>query len=752
MASKIEQLRKQYPQYDDMSDDDFAKAFHKNFYSDLEYDDFAKRLGVKSAITPSGTELVETYGDGGRIVKNIKTGKESYVSDAFATSDPVRIAEIRAAEGKAGEVSRIGFAQDIIDQAGKFKIGNLNVNLGEIPARAASAIKGVPFIGSYADEAIGALFGQDAASATRAAQEAREIVAPKTVMASRGAVGLATAVPAALAAPSMALAPLGTSLTSRMIAGAGLGAAGGALEGAIYGSGEGRTARERKDQAISGGKVGAAFGGILGPALPAAGAAIGALRGSRVAAPARATQRELGIKDQATDLLSSAAQMDEPMAAANMARAGQYGSLGMMGPSTKNLLDLAAASTSEGAARARQNIEELAGDAGRQFDELLDTTFGGPEAALKLQDNLMSSTAGVRSDAYDEAYEQAIDYASPNGIELDNLLKRVKPSVLKNAEDLMRMEGIERPQIFAKLDKNGNIKSFERKPNVMQIDYVTRALNNVSPTAAPEDKNAARNLASKIRKSLDNQIPEYEVARATAGDVISIREAIDLGTNVFTKKVTRYDLEKAFSDMGGAEKRGLRQGVRSYIDELMANAKASLTDPNQDARELIAPIKNLMSRSSREKIETILGKDAAKEFNRQLDEVYSVMNMRAGVAQQTKTAVRQMAKETAEDATDPSLLGLMGDRGLTGGIAEKFRRQLGDQPSKNEQFRALMGEIAEPLTRQADLTTLTRQMEELRRAAPQLQRADDIYETGKSLGTLGATSLTPAMQSLLGYR
>ena len=38
MASKIEQLRKQYPQYDDMSDDDFAKAFHKNFYSDLEYD------------------------------------------------------------------------------------------------------------------------------------------------------------------------------------------------------------------------------------------------------------------------------------------------------------------------------------------------------------------------------------------------------------------------------------------------------------------------------------------------------------------------------------------------------------------------------------------------------------------------------------------------------------------------------------------------------------------------------------------
>ena len=85
----------------------------------------------------------------------------------------------------------------------------------------------------------------------------------------------------------------------------------------------------------------------------------------------------------------------------------------------------------------------------------------------------MSSTAGVRSDAYDEAYEQAIDYASPEGIELDNLLKRVKPSVLRNAEDLMRMEGRESPQIFAKLDKAGNIKSFERKPDVEQIYDIT---------------------------------------------------------------------------------------------------------------------------------------------------------------------------------------------------------------------------------------------------------------------------------------
>jgi hypothetical protein len=43
----FQEIRKTYPQYNDMSDDDFASAFHKKFYSDLPYEDFAKKLGMK---------------------------------------------------------------------------------------------------------------------------------------------------------------------------------------------------------------------------------------------------------------------------------------------------------------------------------------------------------------------------------------------------------------------------------------------------------------------------------------------------------------------------------------------------------------------------------------------------------------------------------------------------------------------------------------------------------------------------------
>ncbi len=118
---------------------------------------------------PTGAEIVEQFDDGGRILKSTQTGQETYVTDGYTTSDPARIAQIRAAGGKAGEVYKTSMAEDIISQ------------VGELPARAASAIKGVPFVGSYIDEIIGQ-FSPEAAQATRAAQEAREIVAPVAVI------------------------------------------------------------------------------------------------------------------------------------------------------------------------------------------------------------------------------------------------------------------------------------------------------------------------------------------------------------------------------------------------------------------------------------------------------------------------------------------------------------------------------------------------------------------------------------------
>lgn len=687
---------------------------------------------------PTGAEIVEQFDDGGRILKSTQTGQETYVTDGYTTSDPARIAQIRAAGGKAGEVYKTSMAEDIISQ------------VGELPARAASAIKGVPFVGSYIDEIIGQ-FSPEAAQATRAAQEAREIVAPVTTGLSRAGVGLATAIPAAIAAPAISVIPLGTSLLSRVAAGTGLGAGVGALEGAIYGYGEGATPQEREEAARQQALFGAGAGAVLGPLGPTIGAIGGKIRGRQVSAPAREIGRQVGAKEQALGLISEAARMDAPTAAANLQRAGRYGSLGQMGPATRNLLDLAASSTSEGAAIARQNIEEVAGLAGSQFNDLLDVSLGGPQAAQQLQDLLMEGTATVRRTEYDKAYQAPIDYATAQGRKLQELLGRLDSDVIARAERLMRLEGQPSRQILAQLDDAGNVIGFETLPDVRQIDYITRALKDVSPTAAPEEKGVLRALSGDIRKTLDEIVPQYKTARDIAGDVISLRDAIDFGSKMLNPKTTRYEVQQVVDGMSKSELTGLKQGLRSQIDEMMANAKASLTDPNQDAREMIKPLKDMLSRASKEKITIILG-DEAPTFLRQLDEVYSAMSMRAGVAQQSKTAIRDMAKEAARERIEPTMGQLMGERGPFTGAFEALRREATQTPSQQRAFETLMGEIAEPLTRQKDLTQLLQQMQQLRQAAPQLQRAEDIYEAGKRFGTYGAIGLTPAMQTLIGPR
>ena len=40
----LSDIRKQYPQYDKVSDDDLAKALHKKFYSHVDFNTFAGKI------------------------------------------------------------------------------------------------------------------------------------------------------------------------------------------------------------------------------------------------------------------------------------------------------------------------------------------------------------------------------------------------------------------------------------------------------------------------------------------------------------------------------------------------------------------------------------------------------------------------------------------------------------------------------------------------------------------------------------
>jgi hypothetical protein len=65
--TSLAEIRKQYPMYEDMSDDQFARAFHAKHYSDLDFKDFSKRVGYLKGADPSeydpeSPEFREKYG------------------------------------------------------------------------------------------------------------------------------------------------------------------------------------------------------------------------------------------------------------------------------------------------------------------------------------------------------------------------------------------------------------------------------------------------------------------------------------------------------------------------------------------------------------------------------------------------------------------------------------------------------------------------------------------------------------------
>jgi hypothetical protein len=70
MAS-ISEIRARYPQYDDMSDEDLARALHGKYYSDMPYEDFTAKIGLGQA--PTGAGAQPQGKSVGGFVKNIGT-------------------------------------------------------------------------------------------------------------------------------------------------------------------------------------------------------------------------------------------------------------------------------------------------------------------------------------------------------------------------------------------------------------------------------------------------------------------------------------------------------------------------------------------------------------------------------------------------------------------------------------------------------------------------------------------------------
>lgn len=522
--------------------------------------------------------------------------------------------------------------------------------LGDIGA---TAVSGFPFVGQWTDELFGA---GDPVRQQVARERVKNFEAdnPKSAAALRIAGGLST-LPllrgAAGILPETLPAQIGLGLVG--------GGVGGAAEGAISGYGRGETAAQRSDFASKDALIGGGLGALLGGVAPIAAKGAGWM--ARKAADTFTTNqqaRKAGFAPEVAKALARGMQADDALTGAGarrIAAAGPDAMLADAGPTSRSMLDTAIQRAGPAARVATDAIEGRAIAARQNLESSLDTALGAPAGVRETARDIAGSTAARRGAAYDFAYSQPIDYASDAGRAVEDVFSRTPPDILrsavKRANDEMIVAGKRNMQILADIGDDGKV-AFREMPNAIQVDMLKRKLGDMAAEAVDQfgrptsDGRMIGRLAKELRDAGAEAIPGYREALKLGGDKIAEDSALDLGVKLFSPATTREMVAEQTKGMMPAERARLAQGLRSRIDEALSNVQRTVMDGNTDAREAVKIIKDFSSRANREKLTAAIGQAQADRLLADIDQAAMALDLRAGVATNSRTYARQVMNET----------------------------------------------------------------------------------------------------------
>ena len=766
MSDFLKRFKSENPEYSEIDDQILAEALYQKYYTD-QFDDFSSfankiKLQGYDKPAPAGTEVVERFAGGGMIVK-MPDGAETYFDEGFSTTDPARIAQIRAAKGDVGSVVKGETAQELI---------------GELPTRVLSAAKGIPFLRGYVEPVAGKLAStisktgipylfeggegispEAATGLISQAIERREQEAPITSGVSRLATGVATAAPFAPALRA-------DSMVGKIAEGGLYGTALGGLEGLIAGYGEGGV-DEAQRQATSG----AIGGGLFGAAGAPIAGAVGYGYGKYLERPVKDIVESLGFKREAASVVADTLAKDAADAVQSVENSGPYGSLVAVGPNTASLLDTISQSSGKGAKIAIDNLNETAVAASNDLNKTLDTVLGEVTDGIKTQKSgIMESTSKQRREIYGEAYSAKIDPDTEQGARVIELVNRATPEELSQAKRALRREGIstdflggqrvkeaelnevladipasQRADLSVTSNADGSYTVF-RVPTVEMVDVLSKRLFGLSDAAKRagdmDEYMSLRKFAFDLRKSLDDVSPSYADARAAGKDAIDMRNAADLGNDILNPRITREDVMLSIQQMDDVAAGQLRQALRNRIDEIAANAKKPVTaSSEQEIIEALATLKAMNTRAVATKLRMVLGDEDADIIGKQIRDTSEAMMMRALASRNSATFNRQVVMERLKEITGKSLAEEVGEQGLLTVGAKKATEALVGGTRQSQRIERLAEEMAPVLTQRLTPEQLLLQASRLQSLAPAIERAQLGSQSAAEAVQRGAMSL-----------
>lgn len=579
----IKAFRSQHPEYDDLTDEGLTKALHSKFYSDIDYQEFARKFsGV-----PQQDPKARMY--------------EGRARDARKRS-PV-MTGIRDTATRLVEWTPIG---SWFDEAMASASSVLPASLG----------------GQSYDDAKGFL---DADRRIRDAESTKvgslPIIGDVTV---GGLNKLAGGVASAPMTPVLGMMRGGTLLPR-----VGNMAATGVGYGALYGAGDGNTSAERAGNAA----VGAAIGGGIGAAAPLAARGIGNMagmvRGRMEAMPAQLAGRSRSSVDRVVDIMGMDQQT--PTRAGNAARA--LGPEGMLADVGENLT-----TATEGLAQQPGPARDIitgalnarAGGAAGRITSALDDAIGLPA-------DVPSSIEQMRRQANEAArpfYQQFNSTEIPVDAELVSLLQAVPENVWPRVRTLMQAERIDPAQA---INTGRGIDLIKRA-----LDDAARSAGR-----GTNEERVYSSLARGIRTHVDNLLSPgdpadspWARARQIVGEERGVEEALQDGVGVF--RAGGRAPEQVLADMAGLsnlEQEAYRAGARSGLRNMMGQAATNFR-ANGDRRARRA----LNSDFARQNIDIIAG-DNAPRITQSIDRENAFARTADQVMGNSATARRQATRD-----------------------------------------------------------------------------------------------------------
>jgi hypothetical protein len=213
----------------------------------------------------------------------------------------------------------------------------------------------------------------------------------------------------------------------------------------------------------------------------------------------------------------------------------------------------------------------------------------------------------------------------------------------------------------------------------------------------------AGRLARDLRSAVGEAVPDYLRALKVGGDKIQRDNALDMGRKLLFKRTTVEDVRDLVSQGLSSESReAARQGIRAAIEDTLSNVRRTISDPDIDAREAMQAVKELSSRANRSKLRLILGDTKAKDLLDELDRSATALALRAAVARNSDTAIRQSIQgQVAAEATPGLVRRTLGRGGNPLDAAQTITEEIAgiDPRTMSNAEKAIFDEIATALTR-----------------------------------------------------